>query len=225
MKFDKSLLKNKMVLNVIFVIAVLNILGYLAMGNFEAVTLFILVGGLTYFFSKNMIIVLGIPLIIANLYGMRFRSFEGFEGKERLATLMKKKEEELTEEEKTELEKLKKEEAATLTKKEEEASTKVDNLLNDLVDKKDETAAESGFEVGRKKGSSKIDYATTVEDAYADLNKILGGDGIKKLTADTQGLLEQQAQLTKAMGNLGPMMKNMKPMMDNMSSLMENFKQ
>jgi len=212
MKFDKSLLKNKMVLNVIFVIAVLNILGYLAMGNFEAVTLFILVGGLTYFFSKNMIIVLGIPLIIANLYGIRFRSFEGMEGA-------------MTDEEKTELEKLKKKEAATLTKKEEEASTKVNNLLSDLADKKDETAAESGFEVGRKKGSSKIDYATTVEDAYADLNKILGGDGIKKLTADTQGLLEQQAQLTKAMGNLGPMMKNMKPMMDNMSSLMENFKQ
>jgi hypothetical protein len=200
MKFDKSLLKNKMVLNVIFVIAVLNVLGYLAMGNFEAVTLFILVGGLTSFFSKNMIIVLAVPLIIANLYGMRFRSFEGMTDGSKM-----------TEEEKAKLEELKKKEAST------------NSLVSDLTDKT-EGENKSGFEVGRKKGSSKIDYATTVEDAYADLNKILGGDGIKKLTADTQGLLEQQAQLTKAMGNLGPMMKNMKPMMDNMSSLMENFK-
>jgi len=191
MKFDKSLLQNKMVLNVVFVIAVLNVLGYLVMGNFEAVTLFVLIGGLTSFFSKNMILILGIPLIVANLYGMRFRSFEGMEGKD---------------------EEKKKEEDATLKK---------------LAENKPDPSAKDGeeFEVGRKKGSSKIDYATTVEDAYADLNKILGGDGIKKLTADTQGLLEQQAQLTKAMGNLGPMMKNMKPMMDNMSSLMENFKQ
>ena len=199
MKFDKSLLKNKMVLNVIFVIAVLNVLGYLAMGNFEAVTLFILVGGLTYFFSKNMIIVLGVPLIVANLYGMRFRSFEGFtpDDEKKLAELMELKK-----------------------KKEDE-----DKLLTTMAENKPDPSTTEGetFEVGRKKGSSKIDYATTVEDAYADLNKILGGDGIKKLTADTQGLLEQQAQLTKAMGNLGPMMKNMKPMMDNMSSLMNNF--
>lgn len=172
-----KLLKNKMVLNIVFVITVLNILGYLTMGNFEAVILFILVAGLTSFFSKNMIIVLGIPLIVANLYGMRVvRSFEGLENK-------------------------------------------------NLSENKEDPRKADAFEVGRKKGSSKIDYATTVEDAYADLNKILGGDGIKKLTADTQGLLEQQAQLTAAMGNLGPMMKNMKPMMESMGSLMENFKQ
>lgn len=177
-----KLLKNKMVLNIVFVITVLNILGYLTMGNFEAVILFILVAGLTSFFSKNMIIVLGIPLIVANLYGMRVvRSFEGLENKK------------LSEQK--------------------------------LSENKEDPRKADAFEVGRKKGSSKIDYATTVEDAYADLNKILGGDGIKKLTADTQGLLEQQAQLTAAMGNLGPMMKNMKPMMESMGSLMENFKQ
>ncbi len=202
MKFDKSLLKNKMVLNVIFVIAVLNVLGYLAMGNFEAVTLFILIGGLTSFFSKNMILILGIPLIIANLYGMRSRR-EGLEGQ--------KEPTEMTEEEKNKL--------AELKKKADE-----EELLKKMSANTPDSEKADAFEVGRKKGSSKIDYATTVEDAYADLNKILGGDGIKKLTADTQGLLEQQAQLTKAMGNLGPMMKNMKPMMDNMSSLMENFK-
>ena len=198
MKFDKSLLKNKMVLNVIFVIAVLNVLGYLAMGNFEAVTFFILLGGLTSFFSKNMIIVLGIPLIIVNLYAMQYR--EGFE-----------KETTETDEEKK--------------KKLEEELEKLAANKALAVNKPDPTKEEaSGFEVGRKKGGSKIDYATTVEDAYEDLNKILGGDGIKKLTSDTQGLLEQQAQLTKAMSNIGPMMKNMKPMMESVSSLMENFK-
>ena len=59
-----------------------------------------------------------------------------------------------------------------------------------------DAAKKEDFEVGRRKnGAAKIDYASTIEDAYDDLNKILGSDGIKRLTDDTQGLMKQQMEL------------------------------
>ena len=56
---------------------------------------------------------------------------------------------------------------------------------------------DESFEVGRAKrgGGYNIDYASTIEDAYDELNKIIGGDGIQKLTGDTQNLMKQQMQL------------------------------
>ena len=66
-----------------------------------------------------------------------------------------------------------------------------------------------------KKGN-RIDYASTVEDAYDDLSKLLGNDGIKRLTGDTQQLLEQQIQLADAM-------KNMTPLIDTAKSLINGL--
>ena len=51
-------LTNKYVLYVVLFLAVTNILGYLAVQNFTAVTFFLLVGFLTHYFSKNMTIIL-----------------------------------------------------------------------------------------------------------------------------------------------------------------------
>ena len=66
------------------------------------------------------------------------------------------------------------------------------------------------------KKENRIDYASTVEDAYDDLNKILGGDGIKKLTDDTQKLMKQQMQLADAM-------KSMTPLMEQAQGLLKGF--
>jgi hypothetical protein len=66
------------------------------------------------------------------------------------------------------------------------------------------------------KKENRIDYASTVEDAYEDLNKILGGNGIKQLTDDTQHLMKQQMQLADAM-------KSMTPLMEQAQSLLKGF--
>ena len=82
------------------------------------------------------------------------------------------------------------------------------------------------FEVGRKKGkgSYDIDYASTVEDAYDELNKIIGSDGIQRLTKDTQGLMNQQLELTKAMKDMGPRVDKIEPMMGQLQSMMAGMK-
>jgi hypothetical protein len=80
---------------------------------------------------------------------------------------------------------------------------------------------QQGFEPGRKKNRGyDIDYATTIEDAYDELNNILGGDGIQRLTSDTQHLMKQQMQLAEAMKGMGPVMESIAPMVENLKGMM-----
>jgi len=84
-------------------------------------------------------------------------------------------------------------------------------------------AKKSGFH-NIKKGSvssnaapvdenSRIDYASTLEGAYDNLDKILGSDGINKLTGDTQKLMAQQQKLFDTMQNMAPMLDEAKKML------------
>jgi len=192
-----NILTNKMVLNVVSVIALLNVIGYMVMGDLNNVLFFIILVILVKFFSKNMIIVLGIPLIIVNLFAMQRISYR-IEG-------MENKNTENNDDNKTKL-------AVT------DNSTDLSNniIASNVQDKK-----QTGFEVGRKKsGNSKIDYAATIEDAYDDLNKILGSDGIKSLTDDTQRLMKQQMELAESMKSMGPIFDKMLPMAQQAQDMM-----
>jgi len=60
---------------------------------------------------------------------------------------------------------------------------------------------------GKKKGGPRIDYASTLEESYENLNDVLGGEGISKLTKDTQGLMSQQLKLAEAMNNMSPLLQ------------------
>ncbi len=72
------LLQNKYVLYAVLVIAVLNIVGYLAVRNMDAVLFFILTGLLTTYFTRNMIIVLVICIVTTNFYIGTTRVISGF---------------------------------------------------------------------------------------------------------------------------------------------------
>jgi len=65
-------------------------------------------------------------------------------------------------------------------------------------------------------GGARIDYATTLEDAYTNLEGILGTDGIGKLTEDTQKLMNQQQQLFKTMEGMLPLVESAKSMVDSL---------
>ena len=74
------LLQNKYVLYAVLIIAILNIIGYLAAKNMDAVLFFILVGLLTTYFTRNMIIVLVICIVATNFYIGATRVFYGGAG-------------------------------------------------------------------------------------------------------------------------------------------------
>ena len=80
---------------------------------------------------------------------------------------------------------------------------------------------EEAFEIKRKKTKNgfDVDYASTVEDAYDELNKIIGGDGVKKLTSDTQNLMQQQLQLAEAMKGMQPLIEGIAPLMEQAKGL------
>lgn len=205
-------LTNKWVLNVVAFLALFNVIGYAVMGNLNATAYFIVFAILVRYFSKNMTIVLGVPLIIVNLLAMRGNILEGMENEsknngDKPVTKPVEQEEKKNNDTSRTTSVINNSAASTV-------STSPDNAAQDTGDKQ-------GFEPGRRKNKGHdIDYATTIEDAYDELNNILGSDGIQRLTSDTQGLMKQQMQLAEAMKGMAPVIQSIEPMVKNLQGMM-----
>jgi hypothetical protein len=65
-----------------------------------------------------------------------------------------------------------------------------------------------------------INYASTIKDAYSNLNEIIGSEGIKKLTADTQKLMAEQMKLAESMKNIEPLINGFAPILDKAHGLL-----
>jgi len=213
-----NILKNRWALNIVSFLSLVSIIWFLLTDNFNAIAYFIVLGLLVYYFSKNMIIVLGIPLIFVNLFSQASNIKEG------LTTQTADSMPEVN----TKPANTKPNKKAPPAKKTPQGLPQTtidsDTSLASSIDSTDHAAVTTNesFEVGRAKqsGGYNIDYASTVEDAYSELNKILGGDGIKNLTNDTQKLMKQQLQLADAMKGMGPLIKNMAPLMQQAQGLL-----
>jgi hypothetical protein len=223
-----KILSSSMLLTTVFVLSVFNIIGYLVYDDLHSILVFILIGGLVKCFSRNMILILGIPLFVVNLFVMGKNVKEGMENSDssninsKVASKMDTNSGDSTKDvSDTTVQN-------TIKKINDKASTKqglpitpLDNAPNNT----NKQGSEESFEVGRnKKGKYDIDYASTIEDAYDELNKIIGGDGIKKLTGDTQNLMKQQLQLAEAMKSMGPLVEQMGPLMQSVGPMLEQAK-
>ena len=96
------ILQNRFVLYFFFLLALVQIVYFLNIWDLRSVVFFLIVGFLTSFFSKNMVVILLIALALTNImkYGVR-PSIEGMENAEEEKTEEKSEEEkEKTEEEK-----------------------------------------------------------------------------------------------------------------------------
>jgi hypothetical protein len=245
-KFEKFL-NNRILLNVVVIISFLNLIGYVVLNKTIAIIYFILIGLLTSFFSKNMTVVLLIPLILVNLFvansnkwsfNMNMFNREGLENN----TSSNTNSETSTSENTTNpnrpiknaiIAKTNSLDSSTSNSKPTTTSSSQglpmtitpmgeSEHVNMNADTSGEELGES-FEVGRSKKNAKgynVDYASTIEDAYDDLNKILGSDGIKRLTSDTQNLMKQQLQLAESMKSMQPLIAGMAPLMQQAQGLL-----
>lgn len=225
-----NMLKNRLVLNVVSILSVISIIGYLMTKNMNAIVYFIALGILVFLFTKNMILVLGVPLVLVNLFFTASAVKEGLENND------SKKTTEAPSTTTTKQQTTKQQEPQPQSSKG-STNAKIDSdmVLNSSTDASDSPTSDmdtmpktdESFEVGRSKkrsgGGYKVDYASTVEDAYDELNKIIGGDGIKRLTSDTQNLMKQQLQLAEAMKGMGPLIQNMAPLMEQAQGLMKGM--
>ena len=207
-------LKSKIVLYIIATLAMLNVFGYLAMYEYRSLLFFIVLGILTSLYSKNMIVVLAVAILGTNLliagYSKRFYITEGFENED-----------------------------------EEDENGGASGFENE--DEEDENGGASGFQNKEKKEKKeskdkftqrnvpksinarvnedpedrigkRVDYASTVEKAYNNLENILGGEGMKNLTNDTQKLIKQQQSLMGTLKQMKPLISMAKDTMGSVDS-------
>jgi len=222
-----KMLENKYVLYFVFILAIINLFGYMITGNFNSIIFFILVGFLTTFFSKNMIIILTVPLVLTSVLMVGKTVKESFENASKsiddqikelqaeIDSMVEKgistKADKAAFKEKTD--KLQKLLAKKMTEGKTKETTKSTMSTMSTTPK---TSSNSEPMSSMYNKPNRIDYASTVEDAYEDLNKILGGNGIKQLTDDTQKLMKQQLELADAM-------KSMSPLMEQAKGLLQGF--
>ena len=194
----KKLLKNKMVLYIVLFITVTNLLGYLMVNNIDAVILLFLVGLLTSYFSKNMIVVMLAAIIFTNLLvgsknASRTPLLEGYGHKNDKDEESDKEAEEAEED---------------TDKGADEGKTKnVDETLITL----------KPAPINKKDTGSDLDFPGSLEAAYDNLDKLLSSDAINKMSADTQKLAEKQHKLMKNIGKLEPLMENAQNMMEGLN--------
>jgi len=192
----KKIMASKIALNIIFLIFLLNVLGNILLGRFEHLLYFALIGGLLSYFSKNLTVVLLSTLVIVNFLIVGKVVREGMDT------------DSMTEEEKQ-----------TFVQEQLE-KTKIKMAEKNEGDKKTVTSSNPS---DKKKKTPSIDYASTVETAYKDLNGVLGSDGMKSLTSDTKNLVDQQKQLAEAMQGMAPLINNFGPLMDQATSMMKTM--
>lgn len=64
---------------------------------------------------------------------------------------------------------------------------------------------------------NRIDYASTLEQAYDNIENIIGEDGVRGLTDQTKSLMNQQKQLMNNMKDIEPLLKSAQGFMEQMT--------
>lgn len=194
MKFDiNSLLRDKNVLYIVAFLAATNVLSYLMAGNYESIVFFGVVGYLATYYSKNMIVILLISMLATNLIlGTRML-------KRNVEAMDNKRKEEVKEEEETPSHPFSGDSSPGKITSEQMSPNK--NVKTTKP---------------KEKMQPNIDYAATLEQAYDNLDNLIGQDGIKKMGEQTERLATKQKEL---MQNI----EAMAPMLQKAGSMLESF--
>lgn len=233
-KEAEKLLANKYFLYFIIFLSATNVLGYLVNYKFNSAIIFILIGLIMHQFSKNLVVVLLVALVLTNMLAAMGGLREGLEGnmKEAIAEKQSSKETSAS----NNVDKVANNDNTSSTDPEvEEAISAIKEKVKEAQDAKknkdggviydhgtdangEPVGNESFSSAGKSKGGKGpyIDHAATVEQSYQHLEDILGTDGIKNLTKDTQNLIEKQKKMYENI-------ENMMPMVEQAQSFLKNF--
>ena len=205
-----NVLTNKYVLYVLLFFAITNVLGYLAMHDYESLTLMVAIGALTHYFSRNMIVILSAAILGAVLLRGPMRSEWAWTEKEGFVPKGNKEKD--------------KEESKKVTE-----TMKVEEDGVDILDKKDDDIAEAANESEEDEvtGGKKMDYDSSIEKQFNSLQGIMkSGEKGKDITEDN--LAEQIRQLEPMLKTAEGLMtklegSGMLGMVERFAPLMEKF--
>jgi hypothetical protein len=222
---NSKLVNNKITLYIVALIALITLLGYIMVSEFSAIILFFLIGAIAYSFTKNMTIVLGSSVIVTTIASMSKSFFiyqEGMEGNSDSSgnTVSKSK-------------KGIKDKESFVDNTETEPETEPDTEAEPEPETETETETEPGKGKGRRRGrdtttkekpeglsqltpslfntipnkdqmQKQLGQASDMEQAYDNLEKIMGKDNIKSISTDTKDLIKQQNDLIKQLKTMTP---------------------
>ena len=77
--------------------------------------------------------------------------------------------------------------------------------------------ADEGDGVKGSSSANRIDYASTLEQAYDNIETIIGEDGVRGLTDQTKSLMNQQKELMENMKEMGPLLKSAEGFMEQLT--------
>lgn len=196
-----ALLKSKPVLYIVLVVSIVNVVYLFNNKNYDMIALFCVTALLSTYFSKNMIVNLLMALIVTNVSEHLLNNKEGMENKKKY-----------------------------YTKNADDKCVEVENYDEDCQDgqcftnnkctekfsqrnvPKSEPAKVDG---SKDKPEDRIDYSSTLELAYDNLQNMLGSDGIKGLTDETKRLVKQQQNLMSSINGMAPVLEKAKETLKN----------
>ena len=236
-----AFLKNKYVLNSLVFVGMINIIGYIALEKYNSMALFVVICLLSRYFSKNMSLNIIIAILVTSLSTINHTIQEGFNGDAKAG--LKKTLDDIN----STVDKVGKDVEKETTKDAAKDQT------NAAKDAKSECNAENcpkgkcennkcvtGFQnnvpsskpaaVGGN-ADEEIDVASTMEDAYSSLNKLLGDGAMKNMAKETKNLVSQQQDLMKTLHEMTPALGKAKetlenlnmPSMEKMADIMKKF--
>ena len=202
MKFKiNSLLRDKNMLYIVFVSSLLLLVHYLIISNYNAILFFCTIGLLASYFNKNMIIVLLSAILSTFIFSLLVsKRVEGFDEKDVKKTIkMKLKNKNNNDEDDTH-----------------HNDPRRDDPHHNDPRRDDPSSA------------PKIDYAQTLEEAYDNLDKMIGSDGINNMSTDTTRLAKKQKELMSNIEKMGPLFDKATSMLssinlDGVSSLQNSL--
>lgn len=228
-------LQNKFVLYGSLLLVLLAIIRFLANHNFNAIMLMALIGLLTSFFSKNMIIVLLTPVVAVVVLELirGDMMIEGLENNDN----DKDKDAASTstaaaadndagaaaadkDGDKTADETVTEGETGQTTANDKPAEEKEHKPATKKQGMAKLTPANYDGKNGKdgKSGTgNRIDYASTLEQAYDNIENIIGEDGVRGLTDQTKSLMNQQKELMNNMKDIEPLLKSAQGFMSQMT--------
>lgn len=192
-KMGNALLVNKYVLYAVAVLSVVNLVGYMMVGDYGSIVFFILSGILATYFTKNMALTLLVAILLTNIVYRALRSngmlrrIEGFDGKNDSKDNSKDNSKDKDHKNKESMESMESKAPRPATEEEE-----------------DEVSTE------------RIDNQKTMQDTYKHLDKLLGKEGIDGLSKEAKSLAQEQQKLMETM-------EGMKPLMDTVFNTVDKF--
>ena len=246
-KVVETLLHDKNVLYIVAFLAIMNFFGYVVLRDSYALLIFLSVGFISTYFSKNMTVVLLSTLLLTNFITVFSRMIvvnkEGFDATATDATGETGAAATTTAATTT---------AATTTAATTTAAAKPATgaaatgvtgagTSGKAASKKVATSSTALTTAQKPNGgkvaeamtelspasldgdddlpvNNRVDYAKTLEKAYDNLDGLVGQDGVKGLTSQTNVLMDQQQKLMENMKSMEPLLKTAQSFLDKFES-------